>query len=1311
MDALPRPSLAATRAIAAPLRVESAFTAIRVEGGLFPAEFLQAVVSERVPGQSAADYGMLPSRNLRDEIGRYWRDAEMLWQEYRRDRQRADRDAHRTGIERWLVRLLRDVLGYADISISPVNYVSERNFPITHRAHSGTVPLLLTVATCDLDRARTEFGDDGRRRAPHAAMQEYLNAELTALWGIASNGLLLRLLRKNPSLTRPAYVEADLVRIFEEGLYSDFAALWLIAHASRTMPGGEGMAGCWLERWRSVGAETGQRALAELRAGVTRALRELGSGFVEHPANEALRAALRDGRLTADALHQQLLRLVYRLILLSTAEERGLLYAPNATAEVRARYAEGYALARLREQSRRRRNYDGFADLWIGLTVTFRALARGAPPLGLPALGGLFEEDQCPALDTAALSNKRLLEAVHALAFFVDRGALQRVNYRDMDTEELGSVYESLLELHPVVQVATRPWAYTFAGDEGNGADAQATQRRLSGSYFTPPPLVLELGRCALDPLIARTIRDNPADPRAALLHLRVIDPACGSGHFLLMAARRLANAVARLDADGDLPEEAVRRHALREVIRRCIYGVDRNPLSVELCKTALWIEALEPGKPLSFLDAHIRCGDALIGVTELRVLAAGVPDAAFAPFIGDDRAAAQTLRRMNRGQRESPQPTLPLGLTVPADLAAGLDALSDEAEDDVIATRAKRRRFEEIRSGPLGYRLKLACDLWCAAFFAMKKEGEIRGRELCPTTDTVWRYLQGTTLYGPLVAEAHSLAQHYRFFHWPLEFPEAARDGGFDLVLGNPPWETTSPDAKEFFAAYDPQVRFMPKEEQAEAFERLKQHSTIAARWDAYCRELYLQTNFYKESGRYRLFAPGNLGKGDLNVYRMFVETALTLAKPRGHVAQLVPDGMYNGANAAALRGVLFNECRLDWLIGFQNLERLWFPEVYYRMKFCMYVAQKGEPTQAFRAAFGVLTPYALHAVIERDALTISTSLVREFAPEALAVMEIAAQQDIDICRKMYARHTKFGEQIPGKPYRVYMRELDMGADRELFTESAEGLPLFEGRMVDHFDYRAKAYVSGRGRAAVWAELPFGNSQKAIVPQWRVPADRVPTKLMDRIRRYRIGFCDVASATNERSLVAALIPPDTVCGDKVPTILFPDSDVATTLLWLGVANSLTMDFIVRKKVALKMSYTIMDSLPFPRDPRATPAAEAIIARTYALSVCGPEMEGFRNTAPGTSGIPRDFEPVEDPNERARLMAEIEVLVAREVYGLSRDDLLFLLDPGNILGRECGVETFKALRNREMRTYCEYRTQRLLLEAWEYLPRTNISEQ
>ncbi|MBI0539761.1 hypothetical protein D9599_30155 [Roseomonas sp. KE2513] len=330
---------------------------------------------------------------------------------------------------------------------------------------------------------------------------------------------------------------------------------------------------------------------------------------------------------------------------------------------------------------------------------------------------------------------------------------------------------------------------------------------------------------------------------------------------------------------------------------------------------------------------------------------------------------------------------------------------------------------------------------------------------------------------------------------------------------------------------------------------------------------------------------------------------------------------------------------------------------------------------------------------------LTMPVSMVREFSPEAMTVMKISAQQDIDICRKLYARFPKFGEQIAGQPSRVYMREVDMGTDRGLFPEGAGGLPLYQGVMIAAHDYRAAAYVSGRALKAVWAELPFGDPCKAVVPQWRVPRDLVPSKLVNWIGSYQTGFRDIARSTDERSLIAALIQPEVVCGHSVPTITFAGGSPPDILLWLGVANTMYIDFVVRKRLAMHLTYTLMDALPFPRDWRRTPCAEAITARAYALFACGPEMEGFRNAVTGTPGVPRGTEPVEDPGARELLTAEIEVLVARGGYGLNRDDLLFILDPDNILGPNSGVETFKALRNREQRICREYRTQRLVLDA------------
>ena len=391
-----------------------------------------------------------------------------------------------------------------------------------------------------------------------------------------------------------------------------------------------------------------------LRAGVTQALLTLGQGFVQHPANHALRQALQSGSLSPQDYFAQLLRLIYRCIFTFSVEERGLIPAQPTAQEAQAdpaaarakaaaaqAYASGYALARLRDLALRRRARTRFDDLWQAVKIVFHGLGQGQPRLGLPALGGLFAAHQCPHLDAAQLTNADLLAAMHALRWAPTPGGgpLAPIDYRNMGTEELGSVYESLLELVPEVDLPARRFGFVGLTSEGSTA---GNDRKLTGSYYTPDSLVQELIRSALDPVIAQRLAQNPAQPVEALLAIRVIDPACGSGHFLLAAARRLAEKLAQLRAPEGAVTPQAYRHALREVVGRCIFGVDRNPMAIELARTALWLEGFEEGRPLGYLDHHLQVGDALLGLTDLQALERGIAKDAFKPL--SNRLQSQAL-------------------------------------------------------------------------------------------------------------------------------------------------------------------------------------------------------------------------------------------------------------------------------------------------------------------------------------------------------------------------------------------------------------------------------------------------------------------------------------------------------------------------------------------------------------------------------------------------------------------------------------------------------------------------------------------
>ena len=421
---------------------EIAFDALQIEGGLLAADWLAKVAQLKAPFQSEADYGVPKGLNLRDEIGRYWRIAQAYW---------ADLSAGRSAsapsgelADQFVVGLLRDVFGFA--SLTPIDTVihSDRIYPIRFSALHSRVPVVVAPTGCGLDSPLSELGDGSRRRSPCGLLQEYLNSSSGATWGLACDALTLRLARDNASLTRPAWIEADLSRIFTEGLYPDFAALWLLIHESRFGKLDRALESFPLESWRIAGREEGILARDRLSIGFEKAVETLGQGFLSLPANNSLHVDLRTGHLTKEAFFGQLLRLVYRIIFLLTTEERDLLHVKGTPKATRELYENGYAVLNLRNRSARRGAHDRNFDQWEAAKIVFRGLADGESRLGLPALAGLFAPKQCPNLDAARLENRALLTATFQLCFLRGSSGIERVNWRDMGPDELGYIYEGL---------------------------------------------------------------------------------------------------------------------------------------------------------------------------------------------------------------------------------------------------------------------------------------------------------------------------------------------------------------------------------------------------------------------------------------------------------------------------------------------------------------------------------------------------------------------------------------------------------------------------------------------------------------------------------------------------------------------------------------------------------------------------------------------------------------------------------------------------------------------------------------------------
>ena len=1268
------------------LRRARVTSSVRTEGGLLPADLLAKVAAgdRDVPGITDADYALAAGDRVREAITRSWNRLVGSWAALTAARVGAT-DEHEPLTtptrERWLLPLFEE-LGFGRLTVAARAVEIEGTaYPISHAWEQ--VPIHLVGFGVDLDR-RTPGVRGAAGAAPHALVQEYLNRSDAALWGIVSNGGLLRLLRDSTSLTRQAFVEFDLEAIFEGELYADFALLWSVCHRTRFEAAKP--EDCLLERWSKKAADDGTRALDKLRGGVERAIEALGTGFLAQPTNGTLREALRAGELDRQDYYRELLRLVYRLIFLFTAEDRRdettgreLLLDPAASDEAAERYRRYYSTARLRAFAGHRRG-TRHPDLWVSLRRVIAALGgEGAPTLGLPALGSfLFGPTSCPHLDRADLRNEDLLGAIRELATIEEDRRLRLVDYRNLGAEELGGIYEGLLELHPRIEVDATPPRFELGTAAGN-------ERRTTGSYYTHSDLIAVILESALDPVVNEVVRgrDREAAERA-ILELALVDPAAGSGHFIVAAAHRLAKRLATIRTGEGEPAPTAVRHALRDVIAHCIYAVDINPMAVELCKVSLWLEALEPGKPLSFLDAHVKCGNSLVGATP-ELVTAGIPDAAYEVLDGDDPGTARGLRDRNARERVGQLGFGDIGVDFDiTGLATSWARLETMDESSLARIQEKEREYRRLLESPETRQRRRAADAWCAAFFTVKTQaaGSVTSasiRALASPNSNAETAI-GRTVDGAL-ADVGT-------FHWPLEFPDIAARGGFDVVLGNPPWETLSPDAKEFFAVYDPGVRNIGPREQKALVDRLLQDPVIRAAWDAYCWHLYRLANFLRKGGRYRLFAPGNLGKGDFNVYRIFVELALQLTRKGGRAAQLVPDGFYLGANASALRRELIEGWQWERVYGFENTREVWFKDIDSRTKFCVYSARKGGTTRAIEVAFGLNSEAELRRVREQGGISLATDLLRRLSPETYALPDTANLAGLALVERIAARFPRFGDSHEGWPDRQYMAELHMGNDRDRFNEIG-GYPLYEGRMVDQFDHRAKGYVSGRGRTAVWRNLPFGDAQKATRPQWYVTDAALPTDVRPRMREYRVGFCDVASPSNERSLIAAMIPPGTVCGHSVPTFLLRGASPADYLFCLAAANSLAVDFAARRKVGLHMSYTTLDGLPIPRRPGRGQKSREIVVLAARLTCTSEDMLPFWDQLSADGWVPaRSLTEVpglvaEDARLEAR--SRLDALVAVHLYGLETADMEIIL------------EDFKALSNREHRQFGEFRTRRLVL--------------
>lgn len=963
--------------------------------------------------------------------------------------------------------------------------------------------------------------------------------------------------------------------------------------------------------------------------------------------------------------------------------------------------------------------------------------------------------------------------------------------------------------------------------------------RKGTGTFYTRPQLAIPTAQrtlrpLAYDPVTAATDEEATTSQRTEwtpkkpeeILALKVCDPAMGSGSFLVAALRFLTDALyeslhyhGRIEEhDGStlcqliygershvslvepLPipvshpefEERLKARLKRHVVERCIYGVDFDPLAVELSRLSLWVETMDRSLPFGFLDHKLKHGNALVGCWFDRFK--DYPVMAWEREGGDkshDRFVHhfreyEVTRGKKAGEIELKGDVWTQAIkdlkndVIKPEMVAYITAAREDVfefrregyteeglHDDALAVfeelhnlpvhdsegRAKLYQ-EKIVNNPALKRLKGAFDTWCAIWFW---PGDALDFAVTPQN-----------FYEPL-EEARKivveLAARHGFFHWELEFPDvfAKEKAGFDAIVGNPPWEIQKPNSKEFFSNVDPLYRTYGKQDalrhQIEYFEKSKETEDG---WLTYNAQLKSLSNWVKHGGypfgdeaaggdtfnfvratkesaqlhsqwrkqrssRHGYADPQHpyryQGSADINTYKMFSELAHALLEEQGRVGMIVPSGIYTDKGSTALRSLFLSRCRWEWLFGFENRDGIF--DIHRSFKFCPVIVQKGGSTKRIQAAF-MRRRLADWEEAEQFVFEYPREQVEQFSPQSKVVLEIRNSRDLEILTKMYGGGILLGSRSNEGWDIQYAREFDMTTDSGLFPPVTKwqsrgyqpdeyghwlkgnwqpyvgptsildrenglvlssdnksaiyindvediALPLYEGRMVGQFDFSQKGWVSGKGRTAIWRDIPFDD--KVVEPQYVMSKGNFAQSTA--FKGLKAGFLAVGSATNSRSMFCTSLH-QVPCGNAVPSLRVGTGGFQSLAL-VGILNSYSYDFSLRSRLGgINLNYFVVEETPLIKRSCLTEQDNVLL---IAAQLCWPHasfaLPWSKFISDNTSKyLQRQWKQLwaVTLHERLRLRCILDAIIA-ELYGLSVTDLEWLL-------RDCDYPV-EVLRNSE----------------------------
>ncbi|HOW39509.1 MAG TPA: hypothetical protein PL123_03125 [Bacteroidales bacterium] len=1121
-------------------------------------------------------------------------------------------------------------------------------------------------------------------KSPHDALQLYLNTS-NHRWAILINGKKIRILRDFYHSITKGFLEFDLEAIFENASSEHFRVLYRVLHISRfenqyrasgeTEYDDDGNPvekedTCLLEVFHKKSRETGVKIGTHLRDQVVESIEKLGNGFAEQLNPDEFQ----NGKVKA--YYSEILNIIYRLLFLMFAEQKGWLPVRNLV------YAQTYSIGSLRDLAEKGGyDFDEEKDLWEGLKITFRLASGGYTfPNGdtINAFGGqLFSEKRIKTVAGLSLKNKYLLDAVYRLSYFSVDNIVNRINYANLAIDELGSVYESLLDFEPKIAAADIKIGNRQIRRGEFYLDSRGTERKTTGSYYTDSRLVAQLIDSALVPVIDNALAEklSPGEKEKALLDLKVADIACGSGAFLIAGMEKLGERLALIrKGDEERPTDEQLREAKRDVLLNCIYGVDLNPMAVELAKFSLWITASLPDMPLSFLDHKIKCGNSLIGATP-ELVKKGIPEGAYNTVTLDNPAICAELRKKVKKELQqisfAKEPSVQYGLKFAKsekdELLHLRESLISRHQEDAGEVDQVEEEYHRLEKMERKFKEWILADVWTSAFF-IKKTGHDLAKY--PTNATLEAIRENQVIDNTIVEEALSLSKQYRFFHFHLEFPEVFEKGGFDCLLGNPPWEKINFKDEEYFSLRSPEIaNARNKAERKTLIENLPvSDPQLYLEYQTEKRGHDCLSVFFRVSGSFPF-----TGVSRINLYSIFAEQYEKLINENGATGNVLPTGIILDDNNKDLFLHLVTNNRIDRVIDYENRKGL-FPDVDSRYRFCLFVTLGSNGKNLYKF-------YQLEPKDDSEFINITLEDIKVINPNSNTCPSFKTKNDFEIAKKVYK---KWGVLLNENQSEInslikIRTPFNMSNDSHLFEPfNHDLLPLYEAKYIHQYNHRYSIWINTTSNYLTGSELE--NSDLIIKTQYYLQ----PKELFGRFGNHNwyLVYRMIVRATDERTMISSIIP-GYPCGNSLSIIETPSLPLA--LLILGAFNSFVFDFFTRQTVGgINFNHWILKQLPVINfDLVNLSLSELIQKRAFQLTYTASDLKGMAKEF-GFSGKPFIW----NDRERFQLQCELDAIYAH-LYGLEKSEMDYILD------------TFPIVKRKDIDKYGSYRTKETILRMYD----------